>query len=115
MHNDSAAKAFVEVALAHDIAEGTATTVAIPVATVALFKVGGRIFGIDDTCVRCGRSLAAGALRGTTVTCTSCGWYYDLATGSVNDIPSLRTDTFEVKVVEARHMVAHIAQPVDEH
>lgn len=114
MHNEPAARTFIEVALSHEIAEGTATRVVIPVATVALFKAAGKIFGIDDTCLRCSASLASGRLIGTRVTCPSCGWSYDLVTGSVNDVPSLRTDTFEVKLVDSRPMVARIKPPATE-
>jgi nitrite reductase/ring-hydroxylating ferredoxin subunit len=57
------------------------------------------VFAVDDSCVRCGSSLAAGTLRGTIVLCSGCDWLYDITTGCVNGIPALQVDTFEVKIV----------------
>ena len=48
---------------------------------IALFNVAGAIFAVDDFCVRCGASLAAGKLKGTEVACSGCDWRYDVTTG----------------------------------
>jgi nitrite reductase/ring-hydroxylating ferredoxin subunit len=37
---------------------------------VAIFNVDGKLFAIDDWCLRCGASLASGALRGRRVICS---------------------------------------------
>ena len=73
---------------------------------VALFKVNGEYFAIGDFCIRCGASLALGTVAGHTVRCSHCDWTYDLTNGRSTDIPSLRTDWFEVQVVGAKLMVA---------
>jgi nitrite reductase/ring-hydroxylating ferredoxin subunit len=78
---------------------------------VALFEVGDRVCAIDDLCVRCGKSLAQGTLRGTIVSCCGCDWRYDITNGRVNDIPALRIDTFETKVVDSRILIATTASP----
>jgi nitrite reductase/ring-hydroxylating ferredoxin subunit len=72
---------------------------------LALFNLEGCIFAIDDACLRCGSSLAAGAVAATTVGCDSCTWKYDVQTGCVKGIPALRIDTFKVKVVDRDVMV----------
>jgi len=98
---------FFDIARLDQIAPGTAIALATATGSiVALFNVGGRVFALDDSCIRCGSSLAAGSLRGIDIGCSGCDWQYDVTTGCVNDIPALRIDTFETKIVDARIMVA---------
>jgi len=97
---------FVDIGAVGHIASGSVITVAVPTGTVAIFNVTGRIFAIDDGCVRCGASLAEGLLTDSTVSCPNCDWRYDVRTGCVEGVPSLRTDTYEVKVVGSRIMVS---------
>jgi 3-phenylpropionate/trans-cinnamate dioxygenase ferredoxin component len=73
---------------------------------IAVFNIDGSLFAVDDSCVRCGSSLAAGLLSGSQITCSKCDWRYDVTNGRVNGIPALRIDTFEVRTVGARVMVA---------
>jgi len=97
---------FVDIARLDQVAPARGLAVPIANGVVALFNVNGRIFAVDDSCVRCGSSLAAGTLRGVDVTCSGCDWQYDVTTGCVNGIPALQIDTFEVKAVDSRIMVA---------
>ena len=97
---------FVEIGTVDHIAAGSVITIAMPTGTVAVFNVGGRIFAIDDGCVRCGASLAEGLLTDMTVACPNCDWHYDIQSGTVQGIPSLRTDIYEVKVAGSRVLVA---------
>jgi 3-phenylpropionate/trans-cinnamate dioxygenase ferredoxin component len=90
---------FIDVAPVGEIAPGRAIVVTAWAEAVALFNLDGQVFAIDDACVRCGSSLAAGTLRGTIVLCSGCDWRYDITTGCVNGIPALQVDTFEVKIV----------------
>ena len=83
----------------------SARAIVIGDTTVALFRVGGCVFALDDACIRCGASLAAGALDGGIVSCSACGWRYDIKTGSVIGVAALRTDTFEVGIADSRVLV----------
>lgn len=103
---------FVEVASTRELVAGTGALVMASDRWIALFNVNGRIFAIDDKCVRCGSSLAAGVLRASAIACSGCDWQYDVTTGCVNGIPALRTDTYEAKIVDARVLVATIANVV---
>jgi len=98
---------FVEVARTDHIAAGAPLVVTVSETAVAVFNVEGRLFAIDNSCVRCGSSLAAGALGGREVTCSGCDWRYDVTNGQVNGVPALRIDTFEVRTVGARVMLAN--------
>jgi len=101
---------FVEVASTEQLVAGTGALVKLSNIAIALFNVRGKIFAIDDTCVRCGSSLAAGSLRATEITCSGCDWQYDVTTGRVNGIPALRTDTFEAKIVDTRVFLATMSK-----
>jgi nitrite reductase/ring-hydroxylating ferredoxin subunit len=96
----------LDVGTTREFPPGTAKPVAIPTATVALFNLGGRMFALDDACVRCGSSLAAGSVIGGDVACAGCGWCYDIATGNVQGVPALCTDTFAATVDGSRILLA---------
>ena len=89
----------IKVARLDQLAVGSGAVAAIGSVQIAIFNVDGRIFAIDDWCLRCGSSLASGTLRGAMVRCVDCGWQYDVQTGSVNGVPALRIDTFSAKVL----------------
>ncbi|HSQ80629.1 MAG TPA: nitrite reductase (NAD(P)H) small subunit [Casimicrobiaceae bacterium] len=101
--------AYVEVAHLDHVQPGTGTLVAVGDRAAALFNVDGHMFAIEDTCVRCGSSLASGAVHDHDVVCSGCHWRYDIRTGCVSGVPALCIDTFEVEVVDSRVMVATTA------
>ena len=89
----------MKIARLEDIAPGTATVVAISGAAIALFNVEGEVKALDDACIRCGSSLAAGTLEVNVVHCSGCDWFYDVVSGCVGGVASLRTRTVEVAVI----------------
>jgi 3-phenylpropionate/trans-cinnamate dioxygenase ferredoxin subunit len=96
----------IDVASLDRIQPGTAVAVTVvEETTIAVFNVDGTLYALEDTCVRCGSSLAEGKLDGARVACSGCDWQYDVTTGCVNGIPALRIDTFAVTIVDARVMV----------
>ena len=101
---------FVDVAGLNEIPAGCGVVYKIADNHVAVFRIDDRLFAIDDRCIRCTASLAAGELTGTTLSCR-CGWRYDLNTGCLNAIPGLYTDTFEVDVSDSRVRVASACKP----
>ena len=100
-----AMRTFVALASLSELAPGRSLAVPVAGGTIALFNVGGRIFALEDTCVRCGASLAMGKVEATSVLCSGCDWRYGLATGCVNGVPALHIDTFHVDVVDGNIMV----------
>lgn len=97
---------FVELSRLEGVVVGSAIVVPGAYGPIALFNADGQIFAVDDACVRCGSSLAAGTLQGTEVCCSGCDWRYDITNGCVNGIPALKIDTFAVRVVDSRVMVS---------
>ena len=96
----------VKVARVDQIVAGKGTAVRLEGHPVALFNVDGRVHAIDDTCARCGASLASGVLAGTDLRCPECGWHYDVDTGCVAGVPGLRIDTFAASVEGADVLLA---------
>jgi len=88
------------------------TVVRVADNAIAVFNVDGGLFAIDDSCLRCGASLASGAFRGRQVICSRCDWQYDVITGCVHGVPRLRIDRFEVKIVNSQVLVATTAMPL---
>ena len=76
---------------------------------VAVFNVEGRVFALEDFCIGCGSSLAAGEVSGVLVSCSRCHWQFDVKTGCVNGIPSLRIDTFRAEIVDGHIIVSTTA------
>jgi nitrite reductase/ring-hydroxylating ferredoxin subunit/uncharacterized membrane protein len=78
---------------------------------VVLVKQEGTIYGLDDTCVHAGCSLAGGQLDGRSIICPCHGSQYDLRNGSVINGPAtmpephydvrLRDGMIEVKLAQS--------------
>ena len=90
----------MKIARLAQIAPGTVTAVTIADATIALFNRDGTVTALDDACVRCGHSLAAGRFEANTICCSGCDWCYDVSSGCVSGVPALRTEKFKVVVVD---------------
>ncbi|HEY6829500.1 MAG TPA: nitrite reductase (NAD(P)H) small subunit [Gemmatimonadaceae bacterium] len=98
---------FLHVASLSDFPPAAGLAVRLGGQPIALFHVDGQVFALDDVCARCGQSLAAGTLAGHDVECTGCGWRYDVVTGRLYDVASLRLDTFAVQTRGATVSVAN--------
>jgi nitrite reductase (NADH) small subunit/3-phenylpropionate/trans-cinnamate dioxygenase ferredoxin subunit len=80
----------------------------IPIGKGAAFEVNGRVIAVfndegtyramDDMCPHMGASLSTGFLESSEVTCPWHAWRFDTRTGAWCDNPTLKVDTFEVKV-----------------
>ena len=108
----SDAAGFVEVGSLTQLPAGASRRVTVGTADFLLVNVGGRVVAIGDLCLRCSRSLSTGSLSGQVLTCSGCGWKYDVEHGCVDGLPSLRTEMHEVSVDDGRLLVASaIAAP----
>src|SRR3989338_8777336 len=87
-----------KIAKTSDIPTGTGKVVEISGKTVAVFNCEGTLFAIDNTCKHRGGPLGEGSLSNTTVTCPWHGWEYDVKTGECAMDPSIKVQTFDVKV-----------------
>ena len=89
---------FVTVAHVGDVPEGQGRTFRVGDDYVAVFRVGGEYYALDDFCPHMGASLGASDLHGEMVVCNRHMWAFRLADGTSPDVPTLRAVTFEVRV-----------------
>jgi 3-phenylpropionate/trans-cinnamate dioxygenase ferredoxin subunit len=73
---------------------------------VVLFKIGGNVYAIDDSCPHAGSSLLAGKFDGKTVTCRAHGLRFCVRTGRMPGVEGLRATTYPVQVVAGEVLVA---------
>ena len=87
-----------KVAKKSEIPTGTGKVIEAGGKTIALFNCEGAFYAIENTCKHRGGPLGEGSLSGTTVTCPWHGWEYDVASGACQLDPSIKVQTFDVKV-----------------
>lgn len=86
--------------------------VTVGASDLVLANVSGRVVAIGDLCLRCSRSLSTASLSGRMLTCSGCGWKYDVERGCVDGLPNLQTEMQEVSVDAERLLLASdIAAP----
>jgi nitrite reductase/ring-hydroxylating ferredoxin subunit len=73
---------------------------------VALFNVGGRIFATSNICLHRGGPLGQGMLTDHEVMCPWHAWTWDVRTGENTANPTLRMETYEVKVEDGAVLVS---------
>ena len=66
--------------------------------SIALFRVGDRVYAIDNTCPHREGPLAFGDVRGTTVFCPLHAWGFDVRSGACDEFPGVRVRTYPVRV-----------------
>ncbi len=86
------------MASAAEVPEGGALAVEAGGIAVALFKVGGRIYAIEDRCAHQFAPLSRGRLCGAIVECALHGWRFHVRTGRppAGEFPRVRA--FPVRV-----------------
>src|SRR5262245_53602418 len=97
---------FIDVGPLDQLPPGSAMVVNVEGRSVALFNVDGTVYAIDDSCVHAGASLGAGKLAGKIVTCRAHGLRYDVTTGKVTSTPELGVQSYQVKIMSGRIMIA---------
>ena len=103
---------FVEVGCSAQLPPGANMRVTVGETDLTLVNVDGRVVAVGDLCLRCGGSLSAARLSSGLLTCTGCGWQYDVVRGCVEGLPNLRIEMHEVRSEDGRLLVASaIAAP----
>jgi nitrite reductase/ring-hydroxylating ferredoxin subunit len=69
---------------------------------VVLFQVDGQYHAIDDSCPHQGASLAGGKLEGRALQCPAHGLRFDLATGCLAGVPSVRVAVYPIHIEEGK-------------
>ncbi len=89
---------FVSVCKASDVIEGEGKTVAIGKQLIAVFKIAGQFYAIDDVCPHMGASLSGGYVEQLTVTCPWHAWRFRLNDGAWADNPRIKIGCYAVRV-----------------
>lgn len=100
---------FVTVARVDEIPDDCGVAFPLGRYTVAVFREGDEFFAINDFCPHMGASLAPGSYCGGAVMCPWHAWRFDVRTGAWLDSPRVKTDSFEVRVVDG--MIQVFSQP----
>ncbi len=90
---------FVKVADAADFEDGQRIIVEVDGAIVAIFKVDGEFYCIEDVCTHDGGPVAEGALDGFEIECPRHGALFDIRDGRALTMPAVvPVPTYQVKV-----------------
>jgi 3-phenylpropionate/trans-cinnamate dioxygenase ferredoxin component len=94
---------------ADSVSEGGSKCVTIGAKTLALFKVSGTIYCLENQCTHLGGPLCKGRLDGSVIQCPWHGSRFDVRTGAVVGPPA-RTPVKAVSVtVEGGHVWADVS------
>lgn len=89
---------FVRVASLEEIPEGGGTAVEAGGREIALFRVEGEIYAIDNVCPHLQGPLVEGILEGRIVSCPWHAWTFDVGTGRCTFSEDVRVERFEVRI-----------------
>lgn len=79
---------FVKVGAVSELSDGQAKTIEVEGHSIALFKVGGAFYAIDNTCSHVGGPLADGTVEGEEVECPWHGARFNVKTGAAVTPPA---------------------------
>lgn len=102
----AAVSGYLEVGTLDQVPPGAALHVAIGGAELAVINMNGHVVAIGDLCLRCGSPLSDAELAGAQLTCSGCGWQYDVEQGCVVGLPALAIERHEVRVDDGHLFVA---------
>ena len=88
----------VRVCSVDDLKNGEGKVMDVNGEAIALFKIDGKFYAINNTCLHRGGPLGEGFLEGDIVTCPWHGWKYNVATGVNPAMPSMKVQTYSVTV-----------------
>ncbi len=89
------------------LAEGEHVVVDVDGYDVAIFKLDGRLYAIEDVCTHDGAEIASGELDGDEIVCPRHGARFCIKTGQVKCAPAYEdVATFPLQVVDGRIQIA---------
>ena len=88
---------FKKAAKLTELKEGKGILVELGGLKIGIFRVGDRIFAIDDKCPHRNGSLSDGTCDNAIVSCPLHGWGFDLKTGKSTTMPNVKVTSYTVK------------------
>lgn len=81
----------VAIEVEEEVPEGGTKCVTANQRPLALFKVGGRVYCLDNTCTHLGGPLCQGTLHGSIIQCPWHGSRFDVTSGNVVGPPARKS------------------------
>ena len=89
---------FVRVAKLGEIPTDRGKVISAEGREIALFKLDGAVYAIDNRCLHEGGPLGHGPVKEGVVACPWHLWRFDIRTGAMVAAPSMKVDCFRVKI-----------------
>ena len=97
---------WIDVAAVDSVADGENVIVDVDGTDIAVFKIDGQFYAIEDVCSHDGAEIASGELQGDEIVCPRHGAKFCVRTGEVKCAPAYENiDTFPVQIVNGRVQV----------
>ncbi|MCL7419474.1 MAG: non-heme iron oxygenase ferredoxin subunit [Methylobacter sp.] len=97
---------WIDVIDQNALADGEHVVVDVDGTDVAVFKIDGRFYAIEDVCTHDGAEIASGELDGCEIVCPRHGARFCVKTGAVKAPPAYEDiDTFPVRIENGRVQV----------
>ncbi|WP_036249141.1 non-heme iron oxygenase ferredoxin subunit [Methylobacter sp. BBA5.1] len=97
---------WIDVIDQNALADGEHIVVDVDGTDVAVFKIEGRFYAIEDVCTHDGAEIASGELDGCEIVCPRHGARFCVKTGAVKAPPAYEDiDTFPVRIENGRVQV----------
>lgn len=97
---------FQKVATVDQLNPGEAKVIEVNGEAIALYNVDGNFYATTNTCLHRGGPLGEGMLEGEVITCPWHGWKYNVKTGVSPVVPTVKVQTYSVKVEGSDVLVA---------
>jgi 3-phenylpropionate/trans-cinnamate dioxygenase ferredoxin component len=98
---------WMDVVAESALAEGEHLVVDVDGTDVAIFKLEGQLYAIEDVCTHDGAEIASGELDGDEIVCPRHGARFCVKTGEVKCAPAYENlATFPVRVVDGKIQVS---------
>ena len=94
---------WIDVCAASAVADNENIVVDVDGTDVAIFKLDGKFYAIEDVCTHDGAEIASGELEGDEIICPRHGARFCVKTGAVKCAPAYEAvDTFPVRIEEGQ-------------
>ncbi|MBL7685842.1 MAG: Rieske (2Fe-2S) protein [Deltaproteobacteria bacterium] len=90
--------AFYYIAKIQDIPEGSGVFSNLQGHSIAVFKITGEYFAIQNRCPHRGASLVDGEIKGFVVTCPWHAWQFDIKTGCFLENSQIKLKQYSLEV-----------------
>jgi NAD(P)H-dependent nitrite reductase small subunit len=89
---------FVKVAKLGEVPTEKGKVILVEGKEIALFKLDGAVYAIDNHCLHEGGPLGHGPVKDGIVACPWHLWKFDIRTGAMVEAPAMKVDCFRVKI-----------------